>query len=220
MCDKADCPEKKTRDLPESDGEMSVDTGNPVDWRSAVESLLFVSKEPLGIDRLAALLPELEPKQIREIIASLIDDHSSRQGGFHLVPVAGGYQFRTRPEYKAWVRRLNQASPLRLSRAALETLTIVAYKQPVIRSDIEHIRGVDSGGVIRSLLDLKLIRVLGRKDIPGRPLIYSTTRSFLELFGLSDIKDLPTLSEIEALEKKQGGLSDGTSEDHKEKTLT
>lgn len=96
----------------------------------------------------------------------------------------------------------------------------MAYKQPVIRSDIEHIRGVDSGGVIRSLLDLKLIRVLGRKDIPGRPLIYSTTRYFLELFGLSDIKDLPTLSEIEALEKKQNGLFDGTSEDHKEKSLT
>lgn len=220
MCDPTDYPEEKNPVLPESEGEPSVETGRPVDWRSVVESLLFVSKEPLGVDRLAALIPELEPKKIRDAIASLVDEYSRRQGGFHLVQVAGGYQFRTRTEHKAWIKRLNQASPLRLSRAALETLTIVAYKQPVIRSDIEHIRGVDSGGVIRSLLDLKLIRVLGRKDIPGRPLIYSTTRYFLELFGLSDIKDLPTLSEIEALEKKQSGLFDGTSEDHKEKTLT
>ena len=220
MCDKTPCPEEKNPDLPEAGGATNLTAGSSVDWRSVVESLLFVSKEPLSVERLAALLPELEPKKIRDTLASLVDEYSRRQGGFHLVQVAGGYQFRTRPEHKAWIRRLNQASPLRLSRAALETLTIVAYKQPVIRSDIEHIRGVDSGGVIRSLLDLKLIRVLGRKDIPGRPLIYATTRYFLELFGLSDIKDLPTLSEIEALEKKQNGLFDGTSEDHKEKSLT
>ncbi len=184
-----------------------------MDMKPIIESLLFVSKEPLSLDRLAALLPEMEPEQVRAAVSALMDEYSERAGGFHLVRVAGGYQFRTRSEHKTWVKRLNQASPLRLSRAALETLTIVAYKQPVIRSDIEHIRGVDSGGVIRSLLDLKLIRVLGRKDIPGRPLIYSTTRYFLELFGLSDIKDLPTLKEMDELEKKRdgNGLIDKTS---------
>jgi segregation and condensation protein B len=176
-----------------------------MDMKPIIESLLFVSKEPLSLDRLAALLPEMEYEKVRAAVNDLVDEYSERAGGFHLVRVAGGYQFRTRSEHKTWVKRLNQASPLRLSRAALETLTIVAYKQPVIRSDIEHIRGVDSGGVIRSLLDLKLIRVLGRKDIPGRPLIYSTTRYFLELFGLSDIKDLPTLKEMDELEKKRDG---------------
>lgn len=187
--------------------------------KKIIESLLFVSKEPLSVDRLKSLLPEIEPEQIKSEIAALVDEYTNRQGGFHLVHVAGGYQFRTRPEYKTWVKRLNQASPLRLSRAALETLTIVAYKQPVIRSDIEHIRGVDSGGVIRNLLDLKLIRVLGRKDIPGRPLIYSTTRFFLELFGLSDIKDLPTLKEIDALDLKRADKNE-TSSNREEKTLT
>jgi segregation and condensation protein B len=173
-----------------------------MDVKGIIESLLFVSKEPLSEERLVSLLPEIGQSLVRTGINDLVEEYESRQGGFHLVKVAGGYQFRTRPEHKTWVRRLNQASPLRLSRAALEALTIVAYKQPVIRSDIEHIRGVDSGGVIRSLLDLKLIRVLGRKDIPGRPLIYATTKYFLELFGLTDIKDLPTLKEIDALEQK------------------
>jgi segregation and condensation protein B len=187
--------------------------------RKIIESLLFASKEPLSVERLKTLLPEIESAQIKVEINTLVDEYTKRQGGFHLVQVAGGYQFRTRPECKNWVKRLNQSSPLRLSRAALETLTIVAYKQPVIRSDIEHIRGVDSGGVIRSLLDLKLIRVLGRKDIPGRPLIYSTTRFFLELFGLSDIKDLPTLKEIDALEKKHPDKNE-TSSNHEEKSLT
>lgn len=188
-------------------------------YKSVIESLLFVSKEPLGLDRLSTLLPELERGEIHETVMALMDEYEKRQGGFHIVHVAGGYQFRTRPEHKDWINRLNQVSPLRLSRAAIETLTIIAYKQPVIRSDIEYIRGVDSGGVIRNLLDLKLVRVLGRKDIPGRPLVYSTTRYFLELFGLSDIRDLPSLSEIDDLEKKQKGLFSGTAENHKEKTL-
>ena len=190
---------------------------DPKDVERIIESLLFVSKEPLGMERLSALLPEIKPELIRTAINSLTEEYKGREGGFHLCKVAGGYQFRTQPQCKNWVKRLNQSSPLRISRAALETLTIVAYKQPVIRSDIEHIRGVDSGGVIRNLLDLKLIRVLGRKDIPGRPLIYATTRYFLEIFGLSDIKDLPTLKEIEALEKKQG---DPALADQEEKTLT
>jgi segregation and condensation protein B len=174
-----------------------------MELKRIIESLIFVSKDPLSLDRLKSLLPETDPVIIKNQLKCLVDDHKTRNGGFYLSEVAGGYQFRTYPDCKEWVKRLNQNSPLRISRAALETLTIVAYKQPVIRSDIEYIRGVDSGGVIRNLLDLKLIRVLGRKDIPGRPLIYSTTRYFLELFGLNDIKDLPTLKEIEDLDKKQ-----------------
>jgi len=118
-------------------------------------------------------------------------DYDSRKGGFYLAEVAGGYQFRTRPEYTVWIRRLVAPKPVRLSKAALETLAIIAYKQPIIRSDVEHIRGVDCGGVLRQLLERKLIRVLGRKEIAGRPLIYATTRKFLETFELRDLKDLP-----------------------------
>jgi segregation and condensation protein B len=124
-------------------------------------------------------------------------DYETRQGGFYLNPVAGGYQIRTRPEYMEYIKRLLQPKPQRLSKAALEALAIIAYKQPVIRADIEHLRGVDCGGVLRVLLERKFIRVLGRKEIPGRPLIYATTKRFLEVFGLKNLKDLPTPKEIE-----------------------
>jgi segregation and condensation protein B len=124
-------------------------------------------------------------------------DYEARQGGFYLNQVAGGYQIRTRSEYMQWIKLLLQPKPLRLSKAALETLAIIAYKQPVIRSDVEHIRGVDCGGVLRVLLERKFIRVLGRKEIPGRPLIYATTKRFLEVFDLKNLKDLPTPKEIE-----------------------
>lgn len=167
-----------------------------------IESLIFVSGNPLSIDRIKAVIPEADTKDIKRCLQELIQDYEERSGGFYLRYVAGAYQFRSRPDYREYVAKLIQASPLRLSRAALETLAIIAYKQPVIRSDIEHIRGVDSGGIIRTLMEHKLIRVLGRKDIPGRPLIYSTTKRFLELFDLRSLKDLPTLKEIEAFEKE------------------
>ncbi|MEJ2657077.1 MAG: SMC-Scp complex subunit ScpB, partial [Desulfobacterales bacterium] len=110
--------------------------------------------------------------------------------------VAGGYQLRTRPEYREWIKRLVQPKPLRLSKAALETLAIIAYKQPIIRNDIENIRGVSCGGILRMLLERKLVRILGRKAIPGRPLVYATTKQFLEVFELKNLEDLPTPKEI------------------------
>lgn len=164
-----------------------------------IESLLFVAETPLTVDRLKNVLTETETKEIRAALAALETDYEARKGGFFLREVAGGYQIRTRPEYRQWIKRFIQPSPVRLSKAALETLAIVAYKQPIIRSDIEHIRGVDCGGILRTLLERKLVRVLGRKQIPGRPLIYATTKQFLEVFDLKDLKDLPTPDEIEAL---------------------
>ncbi|MBU1171064.1 MAG: SMC-Scp complex subunit ScpB [Proteobacteria bacterium] len=184
-----------------------------MDVKRIIESLLFVSRGPLTLERIKSILHDTDRTVINMEIRSLVEDYKNRNGGFYIAEVAGGYQFRTHPDCKQWVTLLNQPSPLRISRAALETLSIIAYKQPLIRSDIEYIRGVDSGGVIRNLLDLKLIRVLGRKDIPGRPLIYSTSKYFLELFGLNDIKDLPTLNEIEDLVKKQEEPSQGLSGD-------
>jgi segregation and condensation protein B len=167
--------------------------------KNIIESLLFVAEEPLTVDRLKRILAEAEPKEIRRALDDIAAEYDARKGGFYLHQVAGGYQIRTRPEYSPWIKRLIQPKPLRLSKAALETLAIVAYKQPVIRSDIEHIRGVDCGGVLRVLLERKFIRVLGRKEIPGRPLIYATTRRFLEVFDLKTLKDLPTPKEIEEL---------------------
>lgn len=169
------------------------------DIKNIIESLLFVSDAPITIDRIKKLLPFAETKEIRKALLALSEEYETRKGGFFLREVAGGYQIRTRPEYTKWIKRLIRPNPLRVSKAALETLAIIAYKQPIIRSDIEQIRGVDCGGILRMLLERKLIRVLGRKEIPGRPLIYATTKQFLEIFDLKDLKDLPTPEEIEAL---------------------
>jgi segregation and condensation protein B len=169
------------------------------DINNIIESLLFVAEEPLTLDRLKSILETVEAKEIKSALQALGDQYEARGGGFRLYEVAGGWQLRTRPEYNEWIKRMLQPSPQRLSKPALETLAIVAYNQPIIRADIEHIRGVDCGGVLRQLMERKLIRVLGRKEIPGRPLIYATTRLFLELFGLKDLKDLPSPKEIEEM---------------------
>ncbi|MCF8095140.1 MAG: SMC-Scp complex subunit ScpB [Desulfobacteraceae bacterium] len=166
------------------------------DVKNIIESLLFVSSDPLSVDQLKKLLPEAETLEIRRALEALEQEHRQKNGGFVLHEVAGGYQFRTRPEYKQWIERLFEPQPTRLSRAAMETLAIVAYHQPVLRSEIEHIRGVNSGNTIRILLEKKLIRVLGRREIPGRPLVYGTTKKFLEIFDLKDLKDLPAPQEI------------------------
>ena len=181
------------------------------DLKNIIESLLFVAEEPLTLDRIKDVLELDDRKQIREALHDLQADYESRTGAFVLREVAGGFQFRSRPEYVPWIRKLIQPKPARLSKAALETLAIIAYKQPVIRSDIEHLRGVDCGGVLRMLLERNLIRVLGRKEIPGRPIIYATTKQFLEVFDLKNLKDLPTPKEIEDLAKSP--LDDEMGED-------
>ncbi len=165
--------------------------------RSIIESLLFVAEGPLSVEQLQRVLPETDKKEIKAALAAIKDDFDSRQGGFFLQEVAGGYQFRTPAGHKEWIREMFHPGGIRLSRAALETLAIIAYRQPVMRSEIEHIRGVNSGGTIRLLLERKLIRILGRREIPGRPLVYGTTRKFLEAFALKDIKDLPEPKEID-----------------------
>jgi len=169
------------------------------DIKNIIESLLFVAEDPLTIDSIKKVLDSTDSNEIRNVLNELSSEYEARKGGFFLREVAGGYQIRTRPEYSQWIKRLLRPNPLRLSNAALETLAIVAYKQPVIRSDIEHLRGVDCGGILRMLLERKLIRVVGRKEIPGRPIIYTTTKKFLELFELKDLRDLPSPKEIEEL---------------------
>ena len=168
--------------------------------KNIIESLLLVADEPLSVDRIRSILDQPEKKEIKNALEELMSDYDNRKGGFFLREVAGGYQFRTRPEYREWIKRLVQPKPIRLSKAALETLAIIAYKQPIIRNDIEHIRGVNCGGILRMLLERKLVRVLGRKAIPGRPLVYATTKQFLEVFELKNLEDLPTPQEIKELD--------------------
>ncbi|MDX2441453.1 MAG: SMC-Scp complex subunit ScpB [Desulfobacterales bacterium] len=164
-----------------------------------IESLLFVAQEPLSVERLKNVLNTAGASDIKNALKELSDEYETRKGSFYLNEVAGGFQIRTRSEYTSWIKRFIQPNPPRLSRASLETLAIIAYKQPIIRSDIEYLRGVDCGGILRVLLKRKFIRVLGRKELPGRPLIYATTKRFLEIFDLKDLKDLPTPKEIAEL---------------------
>lgn len=166
-----------------------------------IESIIFAAESPLSLDRLCELLHEYERDEIKEALAGLANGHETRGGGFYLAEVAGGWQFRTNPDFQQYVVRLVRTRTARFSPSALETLAIVAYRQPVTRTEVEHLRGVDCGGVLKTLLEKKLVRILGKKDIPGRPLIYGTSKEFLETFGLKDLKGLPTLKEIQALDE-------------------
>jgi len=169
------------------------------DLKAIVESLLFAADAPLTVEKIRAILDTPDAAAIRSVLTGLMEEYETRRRGFFLKEVAGGYQLRTRPEHREWVRRMRQSRPGRLSRAAMETLAIVAYKQPVLRSDVEHLRGVDCGGVLRNLLERGIIRVLGRKDLPGRPMLYGTTKRFLEIFDMKDLGDLPTLEDLQEL---------------------
>lgn len=165
-----------------------------------IECIVFTAESALSQDRLCELLPEFERDDIKAALSALVESYEERGGGVHLVEVAGGWQFRTRPGFQQYVTRHIKTKSSRFSQSALETLAIVAYRQPITRAEVEHLRGVDCGGVLKSLLEKRLVRILGKKDIPGRPLIYGTSKEFLEIFGLKDLKSLPTLKEIQALD--------------------
>ncbi len=164
-----------------------------------IEALIFASEKPLTEDEIKRIVPDIPPKEIRGALADLKKIYEEGSGGISIVEVAGGYQFRTRSEFSEYIKTMLEEKPKRLSRAALETLAIVAYRQPIVRSDVERIRGVDSGGVLKILLERNLVRILGKKDVPGKPLLYGTTKDFLETFGLKDLKSLPTIREMGTL---------------------
>jgi segregation and condensation protein B len=164
--------------------------------RAIIESLLFVSEVPLSLSKLKSILSMYTHVEITEALQELQQEYGGAEHGFFLTEVAQGYQFRSKPEYGEWIRKLKKITPTRLSQAALETLAIIAYRQPILRAEVESIRGVDVGGILRLLLEKKLIKILGRKNVPGRPIIYGTTQKFLEFFSLKDIASLPTLEEI------------------------
>jgi segregation and condensation protein B len=171
------------------------------DIKPMVESLIFVSDAPLTIERLCDILAEYKREEIRSAINDLKSDYNDIERGIFLAEIAEGFQFRTRKEYAEIVRRLTKNIGARFSKPALETLAIIAYRQPITRPEIEYLRGVDSGGVLKTLLEKNLVRILGKKNIPGKPIIYGTSRKFLETFNLRDLKGLPTLKEIQELEE-------------------
>ena len=170
-----------------------------------IEAALFASPEPLSAKRMANLLPEADAKSVHALVRELNDEYEAQGRAFRIEKVAGGYQLRTLPELAPMLRALRPSPPLRLSQAALETLAIVAYRQPITRAEVEHIRGVEAGPVLRSLLERHLVRVAGHREVPGRPLLYATSRRFLEVLGLNSLSDLPTLREMEALLAERGG---------------
>lgn len=167
------------------------------DIKPILEGIFFVSDSHVRLETLVEILPESNKEEILQGIGRIKTEYEDSSKGVELVEIAGGYQFRTKTRWAEWINRLKKAKTVKLSRSALETLAIIAYRQPIIRPAIEEIRGVDSGWVVRTLLEKGLVKMMGRKDLPGRPMIYGTTRSFLELFGLNALADLPTLKEVQ-----------------------
>lgn len=161
-----------------------------------IEALLFVSRKPLKVEELRQALDGTEEDEIKKGIDALREDYAREKRSFGIAELAGGYQIVTNPEFAPWVGKLFKREDTRLSNPALETLAIIAYRQPLTRSEMERIRGVNVDGVIKTLLDKNLIRIRGRKEAPGRPITYGTTDEFLKRFGLKGLEGLPRLRDF------------------------
>ena len=173
--------------------------------KGVVEALLIAADDPLGAARLSSVLgPQTGAREIRAYVDDLNDEYAQTGRSFRIVEVAGGFQLAVHGEFAPWLRQLmrEKAAP-RLSQASLETLAILAFKQPVTKAEVEHIRGVSVDGVLRQLMEKGLIRISGRSDAPGRPLLYGTTRDFLKHFGLKTLSDLPKIRELEELLREE-----------------
>jgi segregation and condensation protein B len=169
------------------------------EMKSILESLLFVADGPLSLQRIAEVLEGVDKAEIRSVLDELQAELESTRRGVRLVEVAGGFQMRTAKVNAEWLKKFLGGRPARMSRPTLETLAIIAYRQPITKAEIEAIRGVDVDGVINTLLDRNLIRAVARKDVPGRPFLYATTPVFLQLFNLKDLTHLPTLKEMKEI---------------------
>jgi len=208
-----DVPEASTMNIGEANGSPH-DQGfeDPQvpgmgELQSILEALLFVSSEPLSVARLVAVMENVPKVDVEEALRHLGHKLEQDGRGVRLAVVAGGYRLVTRLDYAPWIKRLDKAkTSAKLSRSALESLAIIAYKQPLVRSEVEEIRGVETSGVLRTLLERKLVRIVGRKEVPGRPIMYGTTKFFLEHFGLSDLSQLPPLREFKELGEAEQAL--------------
>ena len=175
--------------------------------KGILEALLFVTAEPIPVTRFLALLGAVTKQDVDQALASLAQDYEQEGRGLQLAEVAGGYRIVTKAEFAPWLKRLEKVkSPSKLSRSALESLAIIAYKQPIVRAEVEQIRGVETSGVIRTLLERKLVRIVGRKEEPGRPIMYGTTKFFLEHLGLRDLSQLPPLREFKELGESEQAM--------------
>jgi segregation and condensation protein B len=198
-------------EMPQETTEMEAPMGqaedtmqNPpadVTVESVAEAVLFATDEPISAERLAKII-ETGVKQVKEHIKNLNDKYQANNNAFRIEQIAGGYQMMTLGLYNHWLKKLLRArDDSKLSPAALETLAIIAYKQPIIRADIESIRGVAAGEVLRSLMYKGLVKIVGRAEVLGRPMLYGTTKKFLEVFGLNTLKDLPKIEELKKPEQ-------------------
>ncbi len=186
---------------------------NRAEQRRIIEALILASPEPITSARLAEIVPGCTAGDAKDLVNELNTEYQEQDRSFEIWEVAGGYQIRTRAEFSGYLQQLQKQRPLRLSRAALDTLSIVAYKQPVTRAEIEDIRGVDAGAVLKGLLDRRLIRIAGQREVPGRPMLYATTRRFLEVFGLDSLKGMPSLRELRELAEQKGVELPGVEDD-------
>lgn len=165
--------------------------------KSIIESLIFASPDPVSLKVIVKTIDSEPPEHVEEALASVCQEWKERSGGLQLVEVAGGYQIVTKSELHEWVRRLfHEHSKKRISIPALETLAVVAYRQPVTGSEIAEIRGVNTSGVLGTLVERHLVKVVGRRAVIGRPFLYATTREFLDRFGLKDLEDLPKVEDM------------------------
>ncbi|MEK7689089.1 MAG: SMC-Scp complex subunit ScpB, partial [Deltaproteobacteria bacterium] len=167
---------------------------------------------PISFEKLMNVLEGEKRDEARLALNELINEYAASSRGIIIEEVAGGYQIRTRPEFAPWLRRLFKIGFQKLSKASMETLAMIAYKQPITRMEIEELRGVDSGGVLKTLMDRNLIKIIGRKELPGRPVVYGTTKEFLEVFDLKDLACLPTLKEIITAQEEE--IAGETTEDN------
>ncbi|TMQ05979.1 MAG: SMC-Scp complex subunit ScpB, partial [Deltaproteobacteria bacterium] len=205
---KADGPDGDIEAAGDTDGEdrdddpaaafpTSAASMDATQLKHLVEALIFASDRPLTVQRLRQLARVGEVRRLEQALTELADEY--RERGLVLQQVSGGYQFRTRTQFSPWVQQLIAGRPVRLSRAQLETLAIIAYRQPITRPEIDDIRGVDSSATLKLLIDRMLIRVLGKREEVGRPMLYGTTKEFLDFFSLGDLRELPTLREYSEL---------------------
>lgn len=196
---------------------MDASGGNYI--KGIIETLLFISEKPVMLNQIKEVIEGVDTGEIRDIITSLQKEYEERKSGIVILEIAGGYQMLTNSDYAMYIRKFYRTRHKeKLSKPALETLAIIAYKQPVSRNDIEIIRGVNSDGVVTHLVEKGLIKIAGRKDIPGRPYIYGTTKQFLEYFGLRSLVDLPKLEDFSSLQpSEESGDVESSGEEEAQK---
>ena len=201
MSETIDTPNLKLKPAPDDDrpsqSARASSSQQQLGSESVVEALLFAADSPLAASRISEILGDTTPKDVKEHITALNGKYEQQGAAFRIEEIAGGYQMLTLPAFNEWISKLLRArQETRLSQAALETLALVAYKQPILRADIEAIRGVACGEILNRLRELNLIKIVGRAEDVGRPILYGTTKKFLDVFGLGSLEDLPNAEEL------------------------